>query len=166
MPLYFIEMGQGIIARPEVRVRTSTLFSCTLITGWSQKTGFGGAYHYPSDNQENEEVLAAMTLWAFYLKPTVVRLLFAAETAPMMGTKERDREFLKQWVHEETGVIPTSSAAVAARMRLTTALEFSAGNGHNVPGEFDEGVKDLSNLPAGDYSYDNYILVGSNREKR
>ena len=41
MPLYFIEMGQGVIARPEMRVRTSCLSSCTMMTGWSATTNFG-----------------------------------------------------------------------------------------------------------------------------
>jgi hypothetical protein len=165
MPLFFIEMGQGIIARPEVRVMTSTLHSCTLITGWSNTTGFGGAYHYPSDRQEDDEVLAAMALWAFYLKPTVVKLLFARRMLEPMGTKDSDKAFLRQWVTDETGVIPTSGDAVAARMRLTANLQFSAGDGASVPGEFDDGARDLRNIPAGDNSGDGFILVGRNLER-
>ena len=166
MPLFFIEMGQGIVARPEVRVKTSTIYSCTFITGWSNKTGFGGAYHYPSDCQEDDDVLATMALWAFYLKPTTVRLLFARKMMEPMGTKDSDKAFLRNWVTAECGVIPTSADAVAARMRLTANLHFSAGDGAHVPGEFDDGVRDLSNMPAGDNSQDGFILVGRNRERR
>ena len=160
MPLYFIEMGQGVIARPEMRVRTSCLSSCTMVTGWSATTNFGGAFHYPARHHKNEEVLAAMALWVFYLKPTVIKLLFADSKNYGMGTKESDRNFMHAWVTRETGLIATSDAAVAAHMALTANLQFHAGNANTVPGDFGPKALDLSNMPAGDYSYHNFILVG------
>ena len=162
MSLYFIEMGQGIIARPEVRVITSCLSSCSLLTGWSQKTRFGGAFHYPGGYHDNAEVLAAMALWVFYLKPTAIKILFARGVTQELGTKKPDRDFLKAWVTRESGLIPSSAPAIGARMRLTTDLEFSADDGRNLPDLFDSGVCDVSKFPAGDYSAKNYILVGRN----
>lgn len=49
MPSYFIEMGQGIIAKSnDLHIATSALFSCTFIAGLNEQVGYAGAFHYPA----------------------------------------------------------------------------------------------------------------------
>ncbi|HTV84025.1 MAG TPA: hypothetical protein VME63_01370 [Dyella sp.] len=49
MPVYSIEMGQGVIARAtELAVITTALYSCTFIAGINATVGYAGAFHYPA----------------------------------------------------------------------------------------------------------------------
>ncbi|GGA16906.1 hypothetical protein [Dyella nitratireducens] len=49
MPSYFIEMGQGIVAKSnDLLITTSTLHTCTFIAGFNAQVGYAGAFHYPA----------------------------------------------------------------------------------------------------------------------
>lgn len=58
MASFYIEMGQGVMAqswlekdyeKSEVRITTSSLYSCAFIGGYNEHTGWAGAFHYPAE---------------------------------------------------------------------------------------------------------------------
>lgn len=171
MPLFFIEMGQGIIARPELRVTTSCLHSCTLIAGYNRESGYGGAYHYPSDNETDSVVLRNMETWATILRPTHVTLIFAKNSAYPMGgrqlnTSDADVAFLDRWVRQSCNVIPTATSAVSSGVLVGVGV-FQAGNVAHLPGDFDDGKIGVDHLNAGSYMLTptyRYTVVGQNLE--
>jgi hypothetical protein len=169
MPLFFIEMGQGIIARGDVRVRTSTLYSCTLIVGYNQGSGYGGAYHYPSNRLDDPAVRADMDNWAAVLRPTAVTLIFAldASGAGMMGTPARDQFDLQQWVNQQCNVAPATTSAVGAGVELFVGGGFNAGNVAHLAGNFDPNQAiGVDNRTAGRYlDHGGFTLLGVNREQ-
>jgi hypothetical protein len=171
MPLFFIEMGQGIIARPELRVTTSCLHSCTLIAGYNRASGYGGAYHYPSDKETDSVVLRNMDTWVAILRPTHVTLVFAKNPVyPMMGqqlnTSHADVAFLHRWVRQSCNTDPAVDSAVAAGVLVGVAV-FAAGNIGHLPGEFEAGKIAVDHLHAGTYMLNptyRYTVVGENLE--
>ena len=168
MPLFFIEMGQGLIARGDLRVRTSTLYSCTLIAGYNAGSQYGGAYHYPSDSLENLDVRADMAVWVAVLRPTAVTLVFARDSsgAGLMGTKAVDRLHLQQWVLQQCGIAATTRDAVAVGMELLPG-GYNADSTANLAGNFDpnQAIR-LDHRMSGRYlDYGGYTLVGTNRER-
>lgn len=83
MPLFFIEMGQGIIANGALRVRTSA-----------------------------PDVRADMDTWMAVLRPTAVTLIFSPLIG-MMGTSNADRQNLQHWVQQNGVVPATTNAVAA-----------------------------------------------------
>ena len=168
MPLFFIEMGQGIIATGDLRVRTSALYSCTLIAGHNARSGYGGAYHYPSDSLDDTDVRADMDVWAAVLRPTAVTLIHALDSTGMglMGTVNADKLALRNWVIQQCGVIPATVSTVGAGMELVGGGGFNAGSINNLLGNFDQAHQiQVKTREAGTYlDYGRFTLVGHNRE--
>lgn len=168
MPLFFIEMGQGIIGRGDLRVSTSTLYSCTLIAGRNAGSGLGGAYHYPASALPNDDdaVRMDMDIWAAVLRPTAVTLVFAADTAGngVLGTGLLDRQALQQWVLQTCGVAATTVTATGAGMELL-ANGYNADRVGNLAGNFNpSNAIHLENRMAGRYlDYGGFTLVGRDR---
>jgi len=166
MPLYFIEMGQGIVANGDLRVRTSTLYSCTLIAGRNAQSGYGGAYHYPAEDLDDPDVLADMDRWVSVLRPTAVTLIFAPNTGVIgTGTSQHDRAQLQNWVMHRCGFVPTMVQAVAAGMQLLPG-GMNAGSIANFAGGFGGGAIQLHTREAGTYDeiFGRFTLVGEDRE--
>lgn len=169
MPLFFIEMGQGIIARPDLRVRTSALYSCTLIAGHNTASGYAGAFHYPSGTVgEDKDVLADMEVWIAVLRPTVVTLVFASDASGFgQGGTPRDEQVqLTNWVRQQCGIAPATTSASAAGMELSAAGVFNAGNINTLAGNFDIGQAiRVETRDSGRYlDHDGFTLIGRNRE--
>jgi hypothetical protein len=167
VPLFFIEMGQGIIARGDLRVRTSPLYSCTLIAGRNAGSGYGGAYHYPADALSNDdEVQADMDVWAAILRPTSVTLVFAADATGTgaMGTALHDRHALQQWVLQTCGVVPTTVSANAAGMELFPG-GYSADRLGNLAGDFSpaHAIHVDHRMPGRYLDHGGFTLVGEDR---
>jgi len=169
MPLFFIEMGQGIIARGDLRVSTSALYSCTLIAGYNQGSGYGGAYHYPSHSLGQPEVRADMDVWAAVLRPTAIRLVFASDTSGfgLMGTPANDQFQLQQWVMQQCNVVPALTAASGAGMELLVGGGFNAGVLSTLAGNFSPNQAiNVDHRSAGRYlDHGGFTLVGENREQ-
>ena len=141
MPLFYIGMGQGIIGRADLRVRTSKLEGCVLIAGYNPTSGYGGAFHYPSGSRKDPGVLQDMSRWASLLAPTVITLVLTpafSEMAGDEGTSKKDRIALEDWSRMICGVAPTKVSAVSAGMELLAGGAFRAGNIEDLAGRFDE----------------------------
>jgi len=82
---YFIEMGQGIVSGPDLRVRSSTLYNCTMIAGFNSVTRRAGAYHFPSERLGNRDVMRDMKFWADLLLPTQIFLIHADPNGVELG---------------------------------------------------------------------------------
>ncbi len=169
MPLFFIEMGQGIVANGDLRVCTSPIYSCTLIAGYNARSGYGGAYHYPAETLSQADVRADMDVWAAVLRPTAVTLVFAQDTVGngILGTKLADRNALQAWVLHQCVVPPTLTLAVRAGMELLAGGGYAAGSVRNLAGDFDMGATiNVDTRTAGTYlDYGRFTLVGQNRER-
>lgn len=165
MPLFFIEMGQGLIARPDLRICTSALYSCTLVAGHNAQSGYGGAYHYPCNRLGDFEVRMDMDAWAAILRPTAVVLVHAQGPGlGIGGTPVQDRARLVQWALS-LGVQPAQANATAAGMHLLHAGGFGADSVGNLPGVYlPHTAVRVDDLPAGRYlDQGGFTLVGMNR---
>lgn len=163
MALFFIEMHQGIVARPELRVCTSQLASCTLITGYNAAQSLGGAYHYPAECRGNHEVLAVMEQWWHCLQPSQVTLVFAVvdQLQPQYTTSEEDIAFLTRWVRAK-GVQAGTARSRAAAMSVSATGTFTAGEAVQIPGNFETGRIDVSNsLPGRHEAHGGFTLFDS-----
>jgi len=166
MPLFFIEMGQGIIARGDLRVCTSPLYSCTLFAGYNRGSGYGGAFHYPSNGIGMFDVRADLDLWATLLRPSDVTLVFAdCSGHGVMGTGSADKDYLQMWVRQKCGVSPITATATGAGMELLADGGFSAGRRLNLAGDFSPGSEiHLETRSSGTYvDYGRFTLIGQNR---
>jgi hypothetical protein len=166
MTLLHIEMGQGIVtqAQPneELQIRTSTLYSCTFITGYNPDTGLAGAFHYPAGmlaDPEGAQVRRDMDEWIDKLKPQQVTLVAAHnENAPGMSATPQDVDSLRRWVNQKGDNITLDvKTAVAAGMEVIGGT-FNAGNrgdSEQLRGSFEsgEGMVDVQSKSAGDYRY-------------
>ena len=175
MPLFFIEMGQGIIANGDLKVQTSALFSCTLIAGHNTTTGYGGAYHYPSGNMSDPGVKLDMDTWAARLRPTAVILVLArgqarsnhaphhhADPQRPLTSDEADQLALRNWVTLQLRVAPTTVRAVAAGMQLNP---FEAGSIDDLSGDFTPDPIKVNTRQAGTYQDEGrFTLIGRDRE--
>lgn len=169
MALFFIEMGQGIVVDGDVSVCTSTLYTCSLITGYNQQTGAAGAYHYPSGRIESDDVLEDMNAWATRLNPTHVTLIIAKSAstfeAEFIGKDERA---LQDWVQRKCGVAPTIDHQTCAAMCMANA-QFSAGRPSQLPngaGAYSKSnAISLVSRQAGVYQdHGGFTLIGLDRE--
>jgi hypothetical protein len=174
MPMYHIEMGQGLIDTGSdshnFHIRTSTLFSCSLITGFNAQTGRGGAFHYPAgalSDPEQTETVAAMKSWMTELNPGEVKLIFAKrdESLPLslLGTSEPDKKALETWVTNNSHARVTTELATAAGMQVVNG-QFNAGNVRDLDGP-QKRLTDLSQLAAAKYNFkgrSDFTLVGRN----
>jgi hypothetical protein len=165
MPLFYIEMGQGIIANGDLKVRTSQLLSCTLIAGHNTTTGEGGAYHYPAGEIGNRSVKADMDAWAAQLRPTAVILVLArkgnfAGTSDR-GTPDSDQLDLRNWVTLQLRVAPTTARALAAGMQLNP---FEADSIDRLSGDFNANPIKVDTRLAGLYTdHGSFTLFGKDR---
>lgn len=169
MALFFIEMGQGIVVGGDVSVCTSTLYSCTLITGYNQHTGAAGAYHFPAGSIDSNDVLEDMNAWAARLNPTHVTLIIAKSfntyEADFIG---KDETALQSWVQNKCGVVPTIEHQTCGAMCMANG-QFNAG----LPSQLPNGVGGFSkskaislvSRQAGVYvDHGGFTLVGRDRE--
>lgn len=167
MPLFFIEMGQGIIVEGnDLRVCTSALRSCTLIAGYNSMLGnVAGAYHYPAEafKNKNNKAHDAMLKWVYEFTPDQVVLVHARKDAVGEGgTSLDDKEKLKRWIQTYCEVTPTKVKATSAGMELLANTGFSAGDIKNLNGNFVDHVIRLDNLPTGKYKdHGGFALIGS-----
>jgi hypothetical protein len=168
MPLFFIEMGQGIISRGDVRVRTSPIYSCTLIAGYNAGSHYGGAYHYPSDTLDDDpSVKEDMGVWVAVLRPTQLIFVHAQAMMGMGGTTWQDQLALHNWAVTTCGVVPVlNPTPVSAGMELFVGGGFNAGPTNTLVGNFNPNKTiDLSHRGAGAYlDHGRFTLIGRNRE--
>jgi hypothetical protein len=160
VPLFYIEMGQGIIANGDLRLRTSALLSCTLIGGYSAASRYGGAYHYPSAGRNNPSVRADMDLWAAVLRPTAVILVFATQSG-LLGTSLAEQLWLQNWVTQRCNVVPLTSNAVGAGVQLNP---FAAGAIQNLTANFNVAQINVQTRQSGTYlDHGRFTLIGRDR---
>ncbi|MDE3135484.1 MAG: hypothetical protein KGL59_02825 [Acidobacteriota bacterium] len=170
MRKFFIEMGQGIMADRadgDFGVCTSALFSCVLIAGYNEASGFVGAYHYPANRIEDPEVISDMNEWAFEVEPTSVVLIFARDAggSGQLGTTSDDRHNLQEWVRHRCGVDPQTLEATAAAVSLIGG-HFHAGRSTDIACQgIDQGHStDVSRHQKGIHMSDGgFILFGRRR---
>jgi hypothetical protein len=172
MPLFYIEMGQGIIANGDLKVRTSQLLSCTLIAGHNTTTGEGGAYHYPEGEIGDRSVKADMDAWAAQLRPTAVILVLARKGnlrgnlagnlgGNLGGTSDSDQLDLRNWVTLQLRVAPTTARALAAGMQLNP---FEADSIDRLSGDFNANPINVDTRLAGIYTdHGSFTLFGKDR---
>lgn len=165
MPLFFIEMGQGILAKgDDVRVCTSPISSCTLIAGWNDQTGYGGAYHYPAGSIEDPSVAEDMRQWAQALKPTHLTLMFAEdfEGMPGTGTDRFDKLALSEWAKTVCKIVPEErDSPPSVGMRLQ-ANGYKVGATATLGGNFQHiNAIQLRSRGAGTYNdHGGFKLIG------
>jgi hypothetical protein len=165
MALFFIEMHQGIVAAPELRVTTSQLASCTFIAGYSPQRGLAGAYHYPADGWSNGTVRAAMKAWWDCLKPEQVTLVFAPTDTEHshIAIRDEDADAVKRWVVSQGVARPITSHSRAPKMSVSEDGRFVAAEGAQVPGNFLTGEVDLTGwLPGEHAAHGGFTLFDSN----
>lgn len=173
MPLFFIEMGQGLVGPGnDLRIKTSALYSCTFIAAYNKDTQRGGAFHYPSESINSSEVLEAMNQWMRELQPNeaaVVTLVTAASFGMSTGgAPPQDIIDLKNWVAQYCKVAPTLTSAVGAGMAIVES-SLQAGSILNLDGDFepDGDYTDVSWRSAGKLAdHPEFTLFGYNMESR
>jgi hypothetical protein len=170
MPLFFLEMGQGIIAGGDFRVGTSALHSCTLVAAHNLGTKLAGAFHLPSGGLGKSDVAADLDAWAAEIKPTAVVLVFARNAtsfapAGLGGTPGHERHEIEEWARKRCLVAPGVKESTQACMELVKGEGFHAGSPSDCDGEFSPGQGiNLSSLGAGRYSRDGgFVLFGRDR---
>jgi hypothetical protein len=165
MPLYFIEMGQGLISRGNFCVRTSALFSCTLICGHNSRGGEAGAFHYPAEARNDQDTVNEMNIWAHRLNPTHIILVYPPNNPyQMQGVGPDDQEFLEAWAAaRSTNPVATRNTG-SAGMKLHNNV-MTAGRINDLGAGFDGGAIDLSGERAGrSVEHGGYTLLGRNQE--
>lgn len=182
MPVYSIEMGQGIIARgSNLGVVTTALYSCTFIAGINPATGYAGAFHYPAlslrafgegvhESETNSpeylklvssryDIKSDMLDWLRTLRPTDVTLAFGKLSA------SHDVNKLENWCRAHCpGLIcdfqeQTNAAMVVAsgEMEVGRRIDVEAKYG----GLFRAEHFNLHSSGAGNYA--SYFLFGQKR---
>lgn len=170
---FFIEMGQGLVgqglAGTPFCVRTSALYSCTLIAAYNESSGFAGAFHYPA----GEPVSPAMNEWLHRIKPTRVIMVGATRMEGFANTGQpaADKSKLTEWLQASSNPAPSISdrdaaAAGMSLIRRGNGLRFYAGNIPDLEG-FDDDADDdinLSGEQAGGLPYEGFRLYGQNEQ--
>ena len=118
MPIYEIEMGQGIsTACNTFQVCTTTLYTCTFIGAAGAERS--GAFHYPSSalGKYAKRTIKAMNDWIGDIEPTQICLVFAEGSGMNMGmggdgTSLLDQANLKSWAKQmcKNGLVRTDKA--------------------------------------------------------
>lgn len=118
MPVYEIEMGQGISTGCNTfQVCTTTLYTCTFIGAAGPERA--GAFHYPSKalGRYRQSTIKAMTDWIEDIEPTQICLVFAEGCGMKIGDQEDgtgllDQANLKSWAKQmcKNGLVRTDKA--------------------------------------------------------
>jgi hypothetical protein len=170
MPLFFLEMGQGIIAGGDLRVGTSALHSCTLVAAHNLGTKLAGAFHLPSGGLGQSDVVEDLDAWATDIKPTAVVLVFARNATSFAsvglgGTPSHERHEIQEWARKHCRVAPGVKESTQACMELVKGEAFHVGSPSDCEGDFSPSQAiNLASLGAGRYSRDGgFVLFGRNR---
>jgi len=171
MPLFFIEMGQGIIGRGDLRVCTSALQSCVLIAGYNAGTRDGGMYHFPSGHRKDPEVRRDMDTWAAILAPTAITLVMATNHGGMFageeGTPRKDRITLTNWAFEVCKSAAATLDLAGAGLQLLPAGGYMVGRVTDLAGDFINNRIELHHWSAGTYlDYGRFTLIGRRRVRQ
>lgn len=84
MPIFYIEMGQGIVAKGDFAVSTSSLSTCTFIVGYNKDTKQAGAFHYPGGALQNEDGEVEMDLNKWMMKLDPLEIFLTSGSTPQL----------------------------------------------------------------------------------
>ncbi len=170
MPLYYIEMGQGVVvptpAGQDLRIGTSPLSSCVLIAGYNANTHHAGAFHYPAKDLNKPDVVQDMSGWLEQLQPTQVKLVAAASHGFFAsGTDPADLERLKGWLSANGHPSSEEKFESNGAMHVLQGTHFDVGKPNDLGGDFnkEDSDVDVSDQAAGDYA--GYVLFGRDRNE-
>ena len=118
---FYIEMGQGIVGQGPLSVRTSPLYSCSLIcvhnilNPMGSHCGRGGAFHYPQGRMGDPTIRENLKRFLDLAAPSEVVIIHATEDRGMTSTAQ-DRRALEEFVKHNVECMPDIRDAVGAGM--------------------------------------------------
>ena len=167
MRTFYIQQGQGVMARGDVQIKTATLYSCSLVAGYNAGSGYCGGYHLSSNTIDRPAVQTELQSWAAILRPTALVFVHARSMGwPGDGSPQEDMDGLLHWAQGQTLPAPTVQDGVNVASQVLGGV-FSVGAPALMPAfDFGSPVLNLQHQLAGRYGWgdEQYTILGFNRE--
>ncbi len=110
---FHIEAGHGLVSAVDFCARTAPLAASALIAARNRHTGMAGAFHYPQEGLERDDVRSELERWIDQIGPDEVAVTFPLARV-RSGLRASECHELTSWLVRRSHCVPASYAASIA----------------------------------------------------